>query len=855
MHPSSFVTKKYPILRLAILMVVLASSTSPVAGQTASYPPAVQDSSLTRPAQDLLLFGFGEMTLHTWGVKGNIRAFESSNPSLKDDFSANYRASLFADGDLSENFYVNGLAVLDSRIDDEYRNVDPSLFRLRMSLESKEPLWDHWRFTGEGLYDPNRIWEFGNLDTRLLTQPQIPARLELKARLESDENGYFEGGSLQPSFKGAKFSLYQRSLFGVYADVYSGPVGVEAVGGKLEGKTFREGTAVGIRADGTTGPFDLVNAPVIRGSEVVKVEVRDRFNETTVLETRTMMRDIDYNVDYERGRIILYQPVSSETVASDPVYIVITYDYERTDNDELVGSRARVMPNEDITASASYLHRIIDDNAGGAGAEEPEDLFAGDVAVDLDRYGKGYLEVAGAQNDSLDNTNGAIRAGWEADVIEDFTVKADFQRIEDQFRSFGNTDLTPTANQRRLNLAGDYDFTERQNIQASFQNIRGLQANGEFNTYPGKRDEKVFALGYSNRLTDNFRVGAGLERRDVENVDNPDNEDTRQQRLVLDVNGQKDRLSFVKLFDYGVHYEYITFRNQVSGGTGNTNTNQFALRLGSTPGPGYRVQLTQKIRLLNDRDLDRWAEREDGTFANVRVQPHKNFSALATLELKRFTEPGDALSFWQDDPHRIERSFTLAGEYLPLEQVKALGKFGRYQVEQWWGDSTACQTNDFILGQFTYFASHHLSFDLDNEYTRRAYEANVNTREKIWDLGFRVNWNKDRLNDFTAGIIRRWQLSDYPPADELKSTSYIIVVGGSASLGYNLFARASIKDILLRDLLEDGQTHLILEAGYEDPSWFRVSLGYERIENDPDELFSTDYYRGHGLFARFVGKF
>jgi len=693
------------------------------------------------------------------------------------------------------------------------------------------------------------------LDTRLLTQPQIPARLELKARLESDDNGYIEGGSLRPSFKGAKFSLYQRSLFGFYADVHDGVAGIEAVGGKLEGKTFREGTAVGIRADGTTGPFDLVNAPVIRGSEAIKIEVRDRFNESTVLESRTLARDIDYNVDYERGRIILYQPVSSETVASDPVYIVITYDYQRTDNDELLGSRVKIVAVDEATASVSYLHRFIDNNAGGTGAEEPEDLFAGDVNLDLDRLGKGYIEVAGAENENIDNTNAALRAGWEADVITDLTVKANFQRIDDQFRSFGNTDLTPTINQRRFDLAGDYDLTERQNIRASYQNIRGLEANGEFNTYPGHRDEKVFALGYSNRLTDNFKIGAGLERRDVENVDDPTSEDTRQQRLVLDLNGRKDQLAFVKLFDYGVHYEYITFRNQVSDSLGNTNTNQFAVRLGSTPGPGYRVQLIQKVRLLNDRDLDFYTEREDGTFANVRVQPHKNFSALATLELKRFTEPGDNLSFWQDDPHRIERSFTLAGEYLPLAQVKTLAKYGRYQVEQWWTDSTACQTNDFILGQFTYFASHHLSFDLDNEFTRRVYETNLSTRDKTWDLGFRVNWNKNRFNDFTAGIIRRWQLSDYPPADELKSTSYIIVVGGSIALPANFFARASIKDILLRDMLEDGQTHMILEVGYEAPTWFRVSLGYERIENDPDDLFTTDYYRAHGLFARFVGKF
>jgi len=805
--------------------------------------------------QDLFLLGFGELILSTFSVNGNVKAFEANNPFLNDDFNTNYRMSLFANGNLNKYFVINGATVIDSRIDDEYQTADPSVFRLKMSLESTEPLWDNWRFTGETVYDPNRQWEYGNLDLRLLTQPQDNSRLEMMARLYSDHNGYIEGGSLKPSFRDAKFTLYQRSLFGVYADLYGESVGIEAVGGKLDGKTFREGDLVGIRADGTTGPYDLTYAPVTRGSEVVKIETRDRFNETIVLSSRTLIRDKDYTVDYDRGRIILYQPVASETISSDPNFIVITYDYQRYENDELIGARVKASPVEDVQGSFSAFRRYIDQNATGIGYEEPEDLAAADLNFDFDGYGSGYFEIAGSEDPDKNETNQALRAGLKTDIIENMTIRGDYQRIEDQFRSFGNTDLYPTQNQWRLNLAGEYKLTDRQTIFGSFNQFRGLTANGEYNTYDGHRDEKIYAFGYKNGLSDGFGFGVNVERRDVKNNDDPSTEDTQQDRLVLDLGGHLDSVPALHLFGYGLHYEYIKKRNEVAGGTGNTNTNQVAVNLSSEPAKGTRVEVTQKIRLLKDKDLDTWGEREDGTFASARVQLHDNLSSKATLEYKRFTVPGDDLSFWQDDPIKIERSGTIALEYLPLKKLKGLGKFGRYEIEQMFTDSTVCNTSDFILGQATYFMTHHWSFNAETEYTRKVERIDFKSRSKIWDVGLKMNWNKNRFNEFTAGLIRRWQLSDFPPANELKQTSYIILLSGAVSLTHGFYARGSIKDLLLRDILDDEETHIQVELGYENANWYRVSVGFERIENQPDDLNPNDYYRGQGIFIRLLGKF
>lgn len=835
--------------------VVLMLATSPMSAKVFKW----QDSS--NQDRDLLLLGFGEVTLHYLDIDGNVDAFEAANPDFKKDFTSNYRLSLFANGDTKTAFTINGAAIIDSRIDDEYRTNDPSVFRLRMSVESTEPIWGAWRFTGKGLYDPNRQWELENLDTRLLTVPQEPARMELLMRLYSDKYGVIEGGSLRSSFRDAKFTLHDRSLFGIYADVHTEDevVGVEAVGGKLEGKSYREGSAYGVRADGTTGPFDLDNAPITRGSETVKVEVRDRFDETTVLSAKTLIRDIDYTPDYLRGRILLHQPVASETINGDPVYIVITYDYLREDNDEILGGRAKVSPGENARVSGTYLKRYIDDQASGPGVEEPENLYAGDASVEIGELTEAYFEAAGSENPNSDDTYSAVRAGAVTEAVKDVRLQVDYQRIEDDFRSFTNSDLNPNKNQQRIELGGIVDLTEKQRLAGQFTNLRGLEKNGSYNTFDGLLTQDIYSLGYDNDFTDEFAFGVKLERRNKKDRDNEAHEKNYQNRAVGNVRGAFDDFSILGKFGYNANYELIQFRNEAVAGDHDANTNQVAVTLTSKPSERTDIKVSQRFTLKNDLELDVYNERQDVSMARVTFRAHDNLNFLTTGEYKRYTSPGNSVSFWQDDPSKIIWAGTFAAEYLPLEKIKAFGKFGRHDTHRWIDgttpadDSTAHVIEDFLQGQVTYFHTHHLSFSLENEYRRTAKYYSVVSRTKAWDFGCKVNWNKDRLNEFTAGIIRRWQQHDYPPTTDVTSTSYIALVSGSISFTRYIFARASIKEILLNDPLDDEKMFTRVEIGFDSHDWYRVSLGYERIENDVEDSPDRDY-TGQGIFVRFSGK-
>ncbi|MCD6249652.1 MAG: hypothetical protein J7J98_04890 [candidate division Zixibacteria bacterium] len=803
--------------------------------------------------QDLFLLGFGELTMQTFNISGGDSAdvaFEQGNPNLKADFGANYRMSLFANGNATRNFRLNGALIIDSRIGEEYRTMDPSVFRLKMSVETTEPIWDGWRFTGHGVFDPQRQWEMANLDKRLLYQPQESAKLELLMRLESDEYGLIEGGSLRPSFEGAQFTLHKRSVFGAYANLHKGRFGGEAVAGKLEGKSFREGDVVGIRADGTSGPYDLEHTPITRGSEDIKIQVRDRYDTTTVISSKALIRDIDYNIDYLRGRVLLHQPVASETAAGDPIYIVLTYDYLREYNDEIFGGRARVTPIDEVTISGSLLHRNIDSRASGDGIDEPEDVLAADATLKLDDHTTGYIEVAGSENPNATDKNNALRLGAKSEVIDGLTLNADFQKIDDQFRSFTNSDLDPVKNQQRLNLGGSFDLTNDQTLNASYANLQGLEANGRYNYYSGLRDEKIYRAGYRNNFVDPLGFGVRVERRKVQDRNNTAHEDNTQDRAMLDVDGQLEDFFIFGKFGYAANYEHIRFRNEVLLGRNDANTNQLVLTLTSQPSDNASLKVAHRVAVRKDLDSALYDDRQDATFLTVQWRPGENFNTLTNYEYKRYTVPGSGVKLWQGDPIRSAWAGNFALEYLPIEKIKALGKIGRRRAKDWVNDST--RTNDFILGQVSYFYTHHLSFHAESEVTKSAKHAGSVRieRDRIWDLGLRVNWNRDRFHEFTAGLIRR-DIQDGLTGTE--SASYIVLLSGSLSLTERFFARGSVKGILLNDPIDDEKTFAKLEVGYDSHDWYRISIGYERIQSDNDQNSDWDY-TGQGIFVRFTGK-
>ena len=304
-------------------------------------------------------------------------------------------------------------------------------------------------------------------------------------------------------------------------------------------------------------------------------------------------------------------------------------------------------------------------------------------------------------------------------------------------------------------------------------------------------------------------------------------------------------------FGYAANYELIMYRNDstldpllpfaVRLGGHNANTNQLALTLTSKPGDNASVKVAHRVSVRKDRDVDLFDDRQDATFLMAQVRPGEKLNTLTNYEYKRYTVPGSGVKLWQDDPIRSSWAGNFALEYLPLDKIKALGKVGRRRAKDWVNDSTLTKGTD------------HSGSDL-------------RARDRVWDLGLRVNWNRDRFNEFTVGLIRRdilhgmsWMEVDTAVSDttlvyeQTSSASYIVLASGSLSLTERFFVRGSVKGILLNEPVNDDKTFAKLEVGYDSHDWYRVSIGYERIQSDNDQNSAWDY-TGQGAFVRFTGK-
>ncbi|MDI6637659.1 MAG: carboxypeptidase regulatory-like domain-containing protein [Bacillota bacterium] len=79
-------------------------------------------------------------------------------------------------------------------------------------------------------------------------------------------------------------------------------------------------------ADGTSGPFQLTHTRVIRETERVQVVTRNASG--VEVATRVLRRDVDYDIDYVAGSILLAAPLPKEDGAGDLNFLVVSYEYE-----------------------------------------------------------------------------------------------------------------------------------------------------------------------------------------------------------------------------------------------------------------------------------------------------------------------------------------------------------------------------------------------------------------------------------------------------------------------------------------------------------------------------------------------
>jgi uncharacterized repeat protein (TIGR01451 family) len=314
--------------------------------------------------RDWILVGFAEGSSAYSTLSGNMQALAENDS--RDGFSTDGRTAFFARGQ------VRGEWLLTMAYD--------------TGKERPDGLQD--------VIDPNAWYTLYGDNSQ--QQQDAPSQRKLYLKIERDR---FQAlfGDYDTGLSVTELSSYNRRLNGARG---------EYVGEQVEVMAFASETSQGfvrdeLRGNGTSGIYRLRTAPLVPGSEAIRLETRDRFRSQLVTETRELTRFLDYSIDYDSGAIWFREPVLSQDERFNPVFIVVDYETETGFMNTTGGGRVVMRPADNIELGLTGITE-------GVGPDGEGRLAGLDATVQLDAHNKVVVEVARTDADDVLATPGDL---------------------------------------------------------------------------------------------------------------------------------------------------------------------------------------------------------------------------------------------------------------------------------------------------------------------------------------------------------------------------------------------------------------------------------------------------------------
>jgi uncharacterized repeat protein (TIGR01451 family) len=131
-------------------------------------------------------------------------------------------------------------------------------------------------------------------------------------------------GDYETGINDTQLTRYQRAFNGMKAEFRNESVSATAFAADTPYRHRREE----IQGNGLSGPYALSARDILANSERVVIEVRDRLRSAQILESRTLSRHIDYDIDYVAGTLRFREPVLSRASGLDPQFIIVDYEVD-----------------------------------------------------------------------------------------------------------------------------------------------------------------------------------------------------------------------------------------------------------------------------------------------------------------------------------------------------------------------------------------------------------------------------------------------------------------------------------------------------------------------------------------------
>ncbi|MDH3441284.1 MAG: OmpA family protein, partial [Gammaproteobacteria bacterium] len=349
---------------------------------------------LSAEPRDWILVGFAEGTVGHNTLTDNMTA--ANEAGFEDGYFDDGRVAFFAKGAIKGEYLLT--VAYDS--DRERRN----------NLD---------RF--QTVVDPNAY--YGLYADKSEQRFDAPSQRKLYLKLERRQF-YALFGDYSTGLNVTELARYERRFNGLKSGFRGDNVGYQVFATETNQSFMRDE----IRGDGTSGLYRLRNAPIITNSELIRIEVRDRFDTGEVLESTTLTRFLDYTLDPFDGTLYFKQPVPSRDPGFNPVFIVAEYESLSDANEEIIaGGRALMRTADDrVEFGASY----IDENQQGAESDlagvdfrwqiNPETLLKAEAATS-NRIESGTETGGDAKSVSLEHRGEVVDVrAYMKEVDQDF---------------------------------------------------------------------------------------------------------------------------------------------------------------------------------------------------------------------------------------------------------------------------------------------------------------------------------------------------------------------------------------------------------------------------------------------------
>ena len=267
--------------------------------------------------------------------------------------------------------------------------------------------------------DPKKYYTIYN--DASIQKSEAPSTKKLYLKLEKDD--FFAlFGDFKTGINGNEFLNYERSFTGLKSK-YS-KKGFEAA--LFIAKSSKEFIRDDIRGNGSSGYYYLSKKDIVPGSEQITIEVRDRHHLERILESKTLTRYRDYDIDYQNGTIYFKEPIFSLDKKLNPKYIVAKYEIKGDNSSKYTYGAKLSYKNKKIKTNAIF----VKENSGLKDAK----LYGANIKIKLNKALDAYLEIAHSKNriDGKNSNGNSIYAELKYKDINS-SAKVYYRKVDKSF--------------------------------------------------------------------------------------------------------------------------------------------------------------------------------------------------------------------------------------------------------------------------------------------------------------------------------------------------------------------------------------------------------------------------------------